>query len=46
MVDAAEEAVLNSLLSAPTTTGRDGNVSEGLDPATVAQLMGEHARGN
>ena len=46
VVDAAEEAVLNSLLMAPTTTGRDGNVSEGLDPETVVQLMGEHARGN
>lgn len=29
-VEAAEEAVLNSLLSAGTTVGRDGNVSEGL----------------
>jgi len=46
VVDAAEEAVLNSLLTAPTTTGRDGNVSEGLDPATVGRLMREHARGN
>jgi D-aminopeptidase len=46
VVDAAEEAVLNSLLMAPTTTGRDGNVSEGLDPDTVIHLMGEHARGN
>ena len=32
VVDAAEEAVLNSLLGAPTTVGRDGNTSEGLDP--------------
>ncbi|HWM73341.1 MAG TPA: P1 family peptidase [Nocardioides sp.] len=46
VVDAAEEAVLNSLLMAPTTTGRDGNVSEGLDPDTLAGLMGAHARGN
>ena len=46
VVDAAEEAVLNSLLTAPTTTGRDGNSSEGLDPATVARLLEEHARGN
>ena len=46
VVDAAEEAVLNSLLTAPTTTGRDGNVSEGLDPATVARLLGEHGRGD
>jgi D-aminopeptidase len=45
VVDAAEEAVLNSLLMAPTTTGRDGNLSEGLDPATVTRLLGEHRRG-
>ena len=46
VVDAAEEAVLNSLLTAPTTTGRDTNSSEGLDAATVARLLEEHARGN
>ena len=44
VVDAAEESVLNSMLTAPTTTGRDGNVSEGLDPATVTRLLAEHAR--
>jgi D-aminopeptidase len=46
VVDAAEESVVNSLLTAPTTTGRDGNVSEGLDAATVARLLEEHARGH
>jgi D-aminopeptidase len=45
VVDAAEEAVLNSMLTAQTTTGRDGNVSEGLDPETVARLLREHGRG-
>ena len=35
VVDAAEEAVLNSMLMSPTTVGRDGNTSEGLDPETV-----------
>lgn len=39
VVDAAEEAVLNSLLMSPTTVGRDGNTSEGLDPAEVARLL-------
>ena len=29
--------------TAPTTVGRDGNTSEGLDPTTVARLMGELA---
>jgi len=30
VVECAEEAVLNSLLTAPTVVGRDGNVAEGL----------------
>jgi D-aminopeptidase len=30
VVEASEEAVLSSLLSSPTTVGRDGNTSEGL----------------
>jgi D-aminopeptidase len=41
VVDAAEEAVLNSLLGSVTTTGRDGNTSEGLDPALVSRLLAE-----
>lgn len=45
VVDAAEEAVLNSMLTAPTTVGRDGNTSEGLDAAVVARLLQEHGRG-
>jgi D-aminopeptidase len=44
VVDAAEEAVLNSLLMSPTTVGRDGNTSEGLDPDTVVRLLREHGR--
>ena len=44
VVDCAEEAVLNSLLMSPTTVGRDGNTSEGLDPATVVRLLEEHGR--
>src|SRR3954470_18688976 len=44
VVDAAEESVLNSLLMAPTTVGRDGNTSEGLDPDTVVRLLREHGR--
>jgi D-aminopeptidase len=39
VVDAAEEAVLNSLLASPTTVGRDGNTSEGLDPALLLELL-------
>ena len=40
VVDASEEAVLNSLLASTTTLGRDGHVSEGLPPATVEHLLG------
>jgi D-aminopeptidase len=44
VVDATEESVLNSLLMSPTTVGRDGNTSEGLDPDTVVRLLREHGR--
>jgi D-aminopeptidase len=38
-VEAAEEAVLNSMFGAPTTVGRDGNTSESLhDPRVLALL--------
>ena len=43
VVDAAEEAVLNSMLAPPTTVGRDGNTSEALDPETVARACCEAA---
>jgi len=39
VVDAAEEAVLDSMLQSPTVVGRDGNTSEGLDPDVVMNLM-------
>lgn len=42
VVDASEEAVLNSLLMSPTTRGRDGNTSEGLDPHVLRRLMETH----
>jgi D-aminopeptidase len=44
VVDASEEAVLNSMLTSATTVGRDRNVAEGLDPAAVTRLLGEAAR--
>ncbi len=44
VVDATEEAVLNSLLTSATAVGRDGNTSEGLDPETVVGLLREHGR--
>ena len=39
VVDCAEEAVLDSMLSSPTTVGRDGNTSEGLDAGAVLELL-------
>jgi D-aminopeptidase len=40
VVDASEEAVLSSLLQAPTTTGRDGHTSEGLPADLVSHHLG------
>ncbi len=39
VVEATEEAVLTSLLAAPTVTGRDGNISAGLPAARVRELL-------
>jgi D-aminopeptidase len=39
VVEATEEAVLNSMLAAPTVTGRDGNCSPGLPAAAVRDLL-------
>ncbi len=39
VVEAAEEAVLNSMFGAPTTVGRDGNTSESLHSDDVLALL-------
>jgi D-aminopeptidase len=44
VVEATEEAVLNSMFTAPTVTGRDGNTSYALPLETVRELLNE--RGN
>ena len=44
VVEASEEAVLNSMLASRTTVGRGGNVSEGLPVEQVVRLLGEHGR--
>nr|CAA9354437.1 MAG: D-aminopeptidase [uncultured Nocardioidaceae bacterium] len=44
VVEAAEEAVLNSMLNAPTVVGRDDHTSEGLNPDEVVRLLREHGR--
>jgi D-aminopeptidase len=42
VVDASEEAVLNSLASSPTVHGRDGNAREGLPLDEVARIYAAH----
>jgi len=44
VVEATEEAVLNSMLAAPTVTGREGNTSPGLPAARVRELLAEAGR--
>lgn len=45
VVEATEEAVLNSMLAAPTVSGRDGNTSYGLPAERVRELVAsERAR--
>ena len=44
VVEATEESVLNSLLQAPTVTGRSGNTSHGLPADVVAALLRAHGR--
>jgi D-aminopeptidase len=39
VVEATEEAVLNSMFAAPTVTGRDGNESRGLPAGQVRELL-------
>jgi len=46
VVDATEESVLNSLLMSPTTVGRNGNTSQGLEPEVVRRLVEEHRAGH
>ena len=40
VVEAAEEAVLNSMFTAPTVVGRDGNISESAHNDEVLALIG------
>ena len=40
VVEAAEEAVLNSMFTAPTVTGRDGNTSKTIHTAEIMGLLG------
>jgi D-aminopeptidase len=40
VVEASEEAVLNSMFTAPTVTGRDGNTSETIHTPEILELLG------
>ncbi len=42
VVDATEEAILNSLLAAGTMTGRDGQTAYALDPVRLRQVLRDH----
>ncbi len=44
VVESTEEAVLNSLLAAPTVTGRDGHRSRGLPARRVRELLAAAGR--
>ncbi len=44
VVDASEEAALNSMLASPTVTGRGGNRREGLPADEVVRMLRSHGR--
>jgi D-aminopeptidase len=46
VVEAAEEAVLNSMFTAPTVTGRDGNTSETANCLAVLDLVAAGSTGS
>jgi D-aminopeptidase len=41
-IEATEEAIVNALLAAETTTGRDGRTAHRLDPALLAEVLERH----
>jgi D-aminopeptidase len=43
-IDATEEAIVNALLSAETTTGKDGRVAPRLDPDALTEVMRRYGR--
>jgi D-aminopeptidase len=44
VVEASEEAVLNSMFAAPTVVGRAGNTSPGIPVEDVVDLLRQHGR--
>jgi len=45
VIDATEEAILNSLLRATTVRGRDGHVAEAIPVERLRELLRRHGRG-
>jgi D-aminopeptidase len=43
-IEATEEAIVNALLAAETTSGRDGRVVHALDPAALAEVLRTYRR--
>ena len=43
-IDATEEAIVNALLAAETTTGKDGRVAHRLDPDALVDVMRRYGR--
>ncbi len=43
-IDATEEAIVNALLAAETTTGKDGRVAHRLDPDALVEVMRRYGR--
>jgi D-aminopeptidase len=44
VVEASEEAVLNSMFASPTVVGRSGNTSPGIPVDEVVDLLRRHGR--
>src|ERR671915_580567 len=42
-IEATEEAIVNALLAAETTTGREGRTAHGLDPALLVEVLARRA---
>ena len=43
-IESTEEAIVNALLGAETTSGREGRVVHRLDPAALAEVMRRYGR--
>jgi D-aminopeptidase len=44
VIEATEEAIVNALLAAETTSGRAGRVAHALDPQALAEVLRTYGR--